>query len=55
MVLRKGNVEEKQMLDVFAGYGWEVREVLLEGEESVYGDTLYLCGRSVHAGVISGD
>lgn len=55
VVLRKGNVEEKQMLDVFAGYGWEVREVLLEGEESVYGDTLYLCGRSVHAGVISGD
>lgn len=46
VVLRKGNVDEARVLEALRGYGLEVEAVLLEENGSVYGDTLYLCGRA---------
>lgn len=45
VVLRKSIVDEAAVLEALRKYGWEVEEVLLEAEESVYGDTVYLCGK----------
>ncbi|MCI8528302.1 MAG: hypothetical protein HFH82_03980 [Lachnospiraceae bacterium] len=43
VVLKKGIVEEDKALAVLEQYGWTVERVLLPKEESVYGDTIYLC------------
>ena len=45
VVLRKSIVDEAAVLEALRKYGWEVEEVLLEADESVYGDTVYLCGK----------
>ena len=46
VVLRKSTVDEAAVLEALRKYGWEVEEVLLESSESVYGDTVYLCGKA---------
>ena len=46
MVLRKPEVEEAGALEALERYGLRVVEVLLPGEESVHGDTVYLCAFS---------
>ena len=46
MVLRKSTVDEAAVLEALRKYGWEVEEVLLESSESVYGHTVYLCGKA---------
>lgn len=45
VVLKKGIVEEQKVLDALARYGWQVEKLLLTKEESVHGDTIYLCRR----------
>ena len=46
VVLRKSTVDEAAVLEALGKYGWEVEEILMEGSESVYGDTIYLCGKA---------
>ena len=46
VVLRKPEVEEAGALEALERYGLRVMEVLLPGEESVHGDTVYLCAFS---------
>lgn len=46
VVLRKSTVDETAVLEALGKYGWEVEEILMEGSESVYGDTIYLCGKA---------
>lgn len=46
VVLRKPEVEEAEALEALERYGLRVVEVLLPGEESVHGDTVYLCAFS---------
>lgn len=46
VVLKKPEVEEESALAALERYGLKVEEVLLPGEESVHGDTIYLCGFS---------
>lgn len=43
ILLRKTVVNEEETLAILEGYGWKVEKILMEEEESVYGDTLYLC------------
>lgn len=43
VVLRKAGVDEKEALEALLVHGYRVEQVLLRAEESVYGDTLYLC------------
>lgn len=43
VVLRKAGVDEEEALETLLGHGYRVEQVLLTEEESVYGDTLYLC------------
>ncbi len=51
VVLRKSAVEEAGAIAVLEEYGWEVEQVLVSGEESVYGDTVYLCRRTWQGGL----
>lgn len=50
VVLKKGIVEEESALAALGQYGWMVEKVLLSGEDSVYGDTVYLCRRGTDRG-----
>jgi len=45
VVLRKSAVDEAGAFAVLEKYGWEVESVLVPEEESVHGDTVYLCRR----------
>lgn len=45
VVLKKSGVEESRALEILEGYGWKVEEELLSAQDSVYGDTVYLCVR----------
>lgn len=45
VVLKKAEVAEEEALEALARYGWEVESRLLSEDESVYGDTVYLCAR----------
>lgn len=45
VVLRKSNVDEEDMNNALASYGWKVERELLAQEDSVYEDTIYLCVR----------
>ena len=47
VVLKKSGVEEIRALEILEGYGWKVEEELLSAQDSVYGDTVYLCVRDV--------
>lgn len=46
VVLRKPEVPEESALAALERYGLVVEEILLPGEESVHGDTIYLCAFS---------
>lgn len=43
IVLKKRGLEEESVLEAFETYGWQVEAELLSEEESVHGDTVYLC------------
>ena len=45
VVLRKSEVDEEAMYNALEDYGWKVERELLAQEDSVYGDTIYLCVR----------
>lgn len=45
VVLRKSSVDEESMYKALEGYGWKVERELMTQEDSVYGDTIYLCIR----------
>lgn len=45
VVLKKSELEEESVEAALKRYGWEIEEILLGAEESVYGDTVYLCVR----------
>lgn len=49
IVLKKSIVEEEAALETLKKYGWEVEEILLDADDSVYGDTVYLCSRNMGA------
>ena len=53
VVLRKGIVKEEDALAALGQYGWSVEKVLLSTEDSVYGDTVYLCRRGTDSGISS--
>lgn len=46
VVLRKREVDEESALEALGMYGWEVENILLTPENSVYGDAVYLCVRA---------
>ena len=46
VVLRKSEVDEENTLKALRLYGWEVEDILISPEDSVYGDTVYLCVRN---------
>lgn len=46
VVLRKREVDEGNALDALRLYGWEVENILVSSDNSVYGDTVYLCVRN---------
>ena len=49
IVLRKSNVDEEGALKALENYGWKVEQELLLQDNSVYGDTIYLCVRKEHS------
>lgn len=46
VVLKKDGVEEEAALEILGAYGFRVEEELISEEESVHGDTVYLCVRA---------
>lgn len=46
VVLRKSEVDEDNALKALSLYGWEVENILVSSDNSVYGDTVYLCVRN---------